>query len=83
MRLYFEAWEHGAQSLRKIPAYAIRKQSNVSAAHDVVDAIARANGLVWISLSHEGGVIYQATLGERCQSGGYTPKAKIRFCIHG
>ena len=81
MRLYFEAWEHGAQSLRKIPAYAIRKQSNVSAAHDVVDAIARANNLVSASVRRDSGAIYQATLGKLCRGGGVSVVAEIWFRI--
>ena len=83
MRVYFTIWGHGVKNLRKIPAYAMRSHTGLNAAYDVVDAIARANSLASISLRHDGGAIYNATLGKRCRGGGYTPTADIRFCIHG
>jgi hypothetical protein len=81
MRVKFDVWGHGVQNLRKIPAYAMRKQDGISAAYDVADAMARANGLVSASVRHDGGNVYQATLAKRCRSGGYTPKAEIWFRI--
>lgn len=83
MRVYFTTWGHGVKGLRRVPAYAMRKHTGLHAAYDVVDAIARANNLASISLRHDGGAIYQATLGKRCRAGGYAPEAEIWFCIDG
>ena len=83
MRVYFTICGRGVKGLRKVPAYAMRGDTGLSAAYDVVDAIARANRLASISLRHDGGAIYNATLGKRCRGGGYTPTAEIWFCIHG
>lgn len=82
MRIYFTAWGHGVQNLRRIPAYAMRKHDGISVGFDVVDAIARANGLHSITLRYDGGSVYQATLGKRCRGGGYTPTAEIWFRVH-
>lgn len=80
MRIYFTTW--GCKGLR-IPAYAMRKHTGLHASYDIVDAIARANGLASISLRNDGGAIYQATLGKRCKGGGYAPEAKLWFRIDG
>ena len=81
MRIHLTAWGNGAQPLR-IPAYAMRRDTGLSAAYDAANAIARANRLVCASLRHDGGNVYQVTLAKRCRAGGYTPKAEVWFRIH-
>ena len=87
MRVHFTAWGRGIAAL-KIPAYAMRRGDGISAAFDVVDAIARANGLAAASarqdgINGDGEPIYQATLGKRCRGGGVAPAAQIWFRITG
>ena len=81
MRVYFTIWGRGVKGLRKVPAYAMRGDTGLSAAYDVVDAIARANNLVSASVRRDSGAIYQATLGKPCR-GGVSVVAEIWFRIH-
>jgi len=88
-RILFETWGVGHTKLQ-IPAYAMANDIEAKSAR-VAQSIARANGLLVITVRSDGTALdnkgrpesnhFQTTLGVPCRGGGFTPKAQLWFSI--
>ena len=84
-RVHYSAWGRGLDQI-ELPAYAVQ-QDGEGVIEAVYRAIARRNRLHVCAGPRIGGAPQgsteqhgEATLGERCPSGGYTPVAEVWIC---